>query len=100
MIKKQFLHGLIWALAGTILWAGLSWGQGQGQGAGPRGGSGQCAGGVCRVPEQGAPVCPNNPGTPPCCARNQGPKGKGPQGQGGPGKKDPNPPATPPAETK
>jgi hypothetical protein len=95
-LDKRMLVGLVLALAGTMLWANLSWAQCRG-GGGP--------GGVCPVTPtsqntvqgqgQGNTNCPNPPGY------RKGPQGRGAdaqgfQGQRGPGRNAPNPPANPP----
>jgi len=100
-MKKRLFTGLVVALAGTMIWANLSWGQGQGQGPG---GGGCCAGGagspgVCQVQGQGAPNCPNPQGNP-NRAQRRGQKARDLQGQGGAEQKAPSPPANPPQEAK
>jgi hypothetical protein len=94
-IDKRLWVGLVLALAGTMLWANLSWAQCRGGGPG----------GVCPVNQNpqktwqgqapGHTQCPYYPGY------HSGPQGRdaktqGAQGERGPGRNAPNPPAAPP----
>ncbi|MEW6660108.1 MAG: hypothetical protein AB1424_15735 [Thermodesulfobacteriota bacterium] len=97
-IDKRLWVGLVLALAGTMLWANLSWAQCRG-GGGP--------GGVCPVNPtsqntvqgqgrgQGNANCPYYPGYGKG-AQGRGAKAQGSQGQQGAGRNTPNPPANQP----
>lgn len=72
--NKRLVTGLVLALAGTMLWANLSWAQGRGGGRGPGCPVNQTSQNTWQGRGQGNPNCPNYPGF-------RGPQGQG-QGQG------------------
>ena len=100
-LDKRLFVGLILALAGTMLWANLSWAQGRqgGGGGGPWCPVNQTSQNTWQGRGQGNTDCPNYPGF------RRGPQGRGGnaqgfQGQQGPGRNAPNPPANPPNVTQ
>lgn len=90
-INKRLVTGLVLALAGTMLWANLSWAQGRGGGGGrgPWCPVNQTSQDTWQGRGQGNPNCPNYPGY-----RGRG-QGRGMNSQGfqgpmGPQGKGPN----------
>lgn len=75
--NKRLVTGLVLALAGTMLWANLSWAQGRG-GGGPWRPMNQTSQNAWQGRGQGNAYCPNYPGF-----RNRGQgRGMNAQGQG------------------
>ena len=95
-LDKRLFAVLGLTLAGTMLWADLSWAQGRRGGGGPGCPMGQTSQGTGQGQGQGQGNlnCPNYPGygnSP----QGSGGKGRGFQGQRGPGQNAPSPPANP-----
>lgn len=76
MNKNRLITGLVLALAGTMLWANLSWAQGRGGGRGPGCPYNQTSQDTWQGRGPGNPNCPNYPGF-----RNRG-QGRGMNMQG------------------
>lgn len=81
--NNRLVTGLVLALAGTMLWANLSWAQGRGRGRGPNCPLNQTSQNTWQGRGQGNVNCPNYPGF-----RNRG-KGRGMNAQGFQGSRGP-----------
>jgi hypothetical protein len=83
-IKKRLITALILALAGTMLWANLSWAQGRGGGRGAGCPWNQTNQNTWQGRGQGNANCLNYPGFRGGRGQGQGPNAQGFQGQRGP----------------